>query len=274
MARKGAYGTVVSARDVSIEYPSRVVAVRGVSFDLFHGEVLGLIGLSGSGKSTLAKAIAGQAGLRGQGDATPEICGGELSVLDTELRGIGNRARQEVTLRVGYLAQDGAQRLSSKLTVAENVAEPIYLRDRTFDTRVAAGAVATLIDAVHLPLSIMNRQPYELSSGQRQRVALARALILEPALLVADEPIRGVDILVRHDVLEVIPELQRERQFSAIVVSSDLEVVAQVAPRIAVMNDGMIVGIGSLADLVTAPEHPYLKALAKAVADSGLTPTP
>lgn len=271
MRTRGEYGTVVSARDLSIEYrsidaKSRHVAVRGVSFDLLQGEVLGVIGLSGSGKSTLAMTIAGVAGSGSASEGIPRICGGELSVFDTGMRGIGHRAKDRLTLKVGYLAQDGAQSLSSRLTVAENVAEPIYLRDRRFSTRDAADAVATLIDAVHLPLSIMTRQPFELSSGQRQRVALARALILEPQLLVADEPIRGVDITVRHDVLDVIPELQEDRGFSAIVVSSELEVVTQVAPRIAVLHDGVIVGIGSLAELTAMPEHPYLKALARAVA--------
>jgi ABC-type glutathione transport system ATPase component len=271
----GTYGTAVSARDLSIEYRSmdskaRHVAVRGVSFDLMAGEVLGVIGLSGSGKSTLAKTIAGYAGARGTADGTPRICGGELAVFDRGIRHLRRRDRERLMLEVGYLAQDGALALSSRLTVAENVAEPIYLRDRRFSTRDAADAVATLIDAVHLPLSIMARQPFELSSGQRQRVALARALILEPSLLVADEPIRGVDITVRHDVLDVIPELQEARGFSAIVVSSDLEVVAQVAPRIAVLHEGGIVGLGSLAELIASPEHPYLKSLARAVESQGL----
>jgi peptide/nickel transport system ATP-binding protein len=253
---------------------ARHVAVRGVSFDVQPGEVLGIIGLSGSGKSTLAATIAGRAGAGGSAEGTPRISGGELSVFDVGMRRLGRRDRDRLTLKVGYLAQDGAQALSSRLTVAENVAEPIYLRDRRFSTRDAADAVATLIDAVHLPLSIMSRQPFELSSGQRQRVALARALILEPALLVADEPIRGVDITVRHDVLDVIPELQESRGFSAIVVSSDLEVVTQVASRIAVLHEGVIVGIGPLADLILRPEHPYLKALAKAVEAQKSEPRP
>lgn len=272
MASNGGYGTVVSARDLSIEYrsvtsKSRHIAVRGVSFDLFDGEVLGVIGDSGAGKSTLARTIAGLADTGSPDDGVPSICGGTVSVFDTELRDIGKRSRSRLTARIGYLAEDGAQRLNSRLTVAENVAEPIYLRDRRFDTREAGQAVATLIDAVHLPLSILGRLPYELSSGQRQRVALARALILEPGLLIADEPIRGVDIMVRHDVLNVIPELRRSRGFSAIVVSSELAVLTQVAQRIAVLHDGVIVGIGPLDALVAAPEHPYLKSLARAVRD-------
>ncbi len=264
------FGTVVSARDLSIEYhsittKSRHVAVRGVSFDLFDGEVLGIIGEAGSGKSTLATAVAGLADTGSPEDGVPSICGGTLSVFDTELRDIGSRTRNRLTMRIGYLPQDGAQQLNSRLTVAENVAEPIFLRDRRFDLRVAGQSVATLIDAVHLPLSILGLQPFELSSAQRQRVALARALILEPGLLVADEPIRGADIMIRHDVLDVIPELQAERGFSAIVVSSELAMVTEVARRIAVLHEGVIVGIGSLESLLAAPEHPYLKSLAKAV---------
>lgn len=275
MRTTSGYGTVVSARDLSIEYralntKSRHLAVKGVSFDLFDDEVLGIIGDSGSGKSTLAQTIAGGAPDRAPGEGIPEISGGSLSVFDQELRGIGRRALDRLSIRIGYLPQDGAQQLNSKLTVAENVAEPIFFRDRRFDVRVAGQAAATLVDAVHLPLSILGRLPHELSSGQRQRVALARALILEPTLLVADEPIRGVDITVRHDVLDVIPELQSSRRFSAIVVSSELAVVNQIAERIAVLHDGVIIGIGPLQELIDAPEHPYLKALARTVHDQAL----
>lgn len=272
MQRPGGNGVAVSARDLSIEYRStnsrsRHTAVKGVTFDVFEGEVLGVIGDSGSGKSTLAATIAGLADVGAPDDGVPSICGGTLTVFGTELRDIGTRARNRLTLRIGYLPQDGAQRLNSRLTVAENVAEPIFLRDRRFDLKEAGQAVATLVDAVHLPLSILERQPFELSSGQRQRVALARALILEPPLFIADEPISGVDLMVRHDVLDVIPELQAERGFSAIVVSSDLAVLDEVAHRVAVLQAGVIVGIGPLDALLASAEHPYLKSLARAVHD-------
>jgi len=270
-ARKRTYGTVITSDDLSIEYrsgtaSSRHVAVNGVTFVLRAGQVLGIIGESGSGKSTLAMALAGLADARPVDDGAPQICGGSLTVLGTPMRRLGRNARRLLTLRVGYLPQDAAQRLNPGLSVAENVAEPIFLRDRRFDQNEAGKLVATLIDAVHLPLSVLGMMTYELSSGQLQRVALARSLILEPELLVADEPIRGVDVMVRHHVLNVIPELQATRGFSAVVVSSDLSVVEDVAQRIAVLQDGVIIGLGTLEELVTAPEHPYLKGLARAFA--------
>ncbi len=270
-ARKRTYGTVITADDLSIEYrsataSSRHVAVNGVTLELRAGQVLGIIGESGSGKSTLAMALAGLADVRQVDEGAPQICGGSLTVLGTPVRRLGKKARRVLTLRVGYLPQDAAQRLNPGLTVAENVAEPIFLRDRRFDQNEAGKLAATLIDAVHLPLSVLGLMPHELSSGQLQRVALARSLILDPELLVADEPIRGVDILVRHHVLNVIPELQAARGFSAVVVSSDLSVVRDVAQRIAVLQDGVIIGLGTLDELVTAPEHPYLKGLARALA--------
>lgn len=272
MARREGYGTAVSARDLSIEYRAtgsrpRHVAVRGVSFDLFEGETLGVIGDSGSGKSTLAALVAGPIAIGAPTDRTPRISGGTLSVFDAPVRRNGTRADAAGGIRVGYLAQDAAQELDARLTVAENVAEPIFARDRRFDAKEAGQAAATLVDAVHLPLSVLGRRPHELSSGQRQRVALARSLILEPELFVADEPIRGVDVMVRHDVLDVIPELQAARGFAAIVVSSELGVVTRVAERVAVLHDGVVIGIGPLADLVDEPVHPYLKSLARTLDD-------
>jgi peptide/nickel transport system ATP-binding protein len=262
-------GLVASARDLSVHYRTRnsasyTLAVSGVSFDLAEGEVLGVIGESGSGKSTLALTVAARAG-RGQLDeGIAEICGGTLSVYGTELRGLTARQRNRLTLRVGYLPQDGAVRLDPRLTVAENVAEPIFQRDRRFNQYEAADAVAALIDAVRLSLGMMNRMPYELSSGQRQRVALARALILDPTLLVADEPTRGVDATVREGVLDVIRELQAERRFSALIVSSDVGVVDRVADRVAVLQHGIMIGLGTLDAVLDSPTHAYLKGLAAA----------
>lgn len=258
---------VIRADDLSIRYPSRdvrsrFVAVEGVSFTLESGEILGVVGESGSGKSTLAATL----GLLG-GHATtelvvPEICGGSLSMFGTEIRGIGSRSRDRLALKVGYLAQDGAERLDARLTVAENIAEPIYSRDRKFSSREAGLAVATLVDSVQLPLGLMTSFPYELSSGQRQRVALARALILEPQLLIADDPTRGVDVTVRMGVLEVLRELRSERDFSAVIVSSDLAVIEYISERALVLHRGTVVGFGPINGVLQEPIHPYLKALA------------
>jgi ABC-type glutathione transport system ATPase component len=232
-----------------------------VTLDLAAGEMLGILGESGAGKSTFAMAVAGLAGRKGPG--MPEICGGQLEVYGTRLRHVGRRKRDRLTLRIGFLRQDGAERLSPLLTVAENVAEPIYQRDRKFNSREAADAVATVIDSVRLPLGLMNRLPYQLSSGQRQRVALARALVLEPTLLVADEPTRGVDASVRDGVLDALLDLNRDRGIAAIIISSDLDVLARVTPRIAVMQHGIVIGLGDVESLTTAPESDYLKVLAR-----------
>ena len=246
------------------------LAVRGVSLEVAAGDLVGITGESGAGKSTLALAIAGLAG--GGGDAIPRMCGGQLEVLGTRVRGIGRRGRDQLTLRVGFLSQDAAERLSPQLSVAENVAQPIYQRDRRFSVDEAADAVATVIDAVRLPLSVMNHLPYQLSSGQRQRVALARALVLEPTLLVADEPTRGVDATVREEVLDALRDLQRDRGLTAIVVSSDLAVLTRIASRIVVMQKGVIVGLGDIDSLTTAPENDYLKGLARSRAALGADP--
>jgi len=143
------------------------------------------------------------------------------------------------------------------------VAEPIYQRDRRFEIPVATDAVATMIDAMRLPLSVMDKSPYQLSSGQRQRVALARALILDPALLVADEPSRGVDPAVRDTVLDALRDLQREREFSALIVSSELAVIERIAGRVVVLHDGMVVGDGPLDGLLADDPDPYVADLVR-----------
>ena len=258
---------MIRARDLSIHYGSRDarsrhLAIAGVSFELAAGEILGIVGQSGSGKSTLAAALAGRLESRNDHNGSASISGGDAVVLGTSLRGMGHRQRDRLHLRVGYLEQDGAERLDSRLTVAENVAEPIYSRDRKFSSRDAGIAVATLVDSVRLPLGLMSRYPFELSSGQRQRVALARALVLEPQLLIADEPTRGVDVTVRRGVLDVLSELKRERGFSAVIVSSDLDVVSEIANKTMVLGGGTMVGFGPIDQVLRNPVDPYLKALA------------
>ncbi|MBX3100007.1 MAG: ABC transporter ATP-binding protein [Salinibacterium sp.] len=259
---------IVSARDISLRYPSsnpqtRSVAVNGLTFDIPPGEVLAVVGETGSGKSSLAKAVALQADL--QDLDSPKITGGSLRVIDTELRGISARKRDLLSLYVGYLRQEAGDFLEPRLTIGENVAEPIFSRDRHFDQDEAGEAVATLIDAVRLPLSTMNKYPHELSKGQRQRVAIARAMILEPKLLVADDPTAGIDVTVRGAILDIIVSLQRERGFSALVVTADLGEVRRVSNRVAVMHRGVIVGIGELEEVLADPHHPYVRDLARSL---------
>ncbi|TXK17371.1 ATP-binding cassette domain-containing protein [Homoserinibacter sp. GY 40078] len=254
--------TAVLADDLTLAYPGdETPVINGVSLRLGIGETLGLIGEAGSGKTTLARAIASQSA-PGERDE-PVIAGGRLVVLGQELRRASRGRRDALSLRVGYLPQDGGSSLHPQLTVGENVAVPIYQRDRRFDRLEAGGAVAKLVDAVRLPLSVLDRYPHELSRGQRQRIALARALVLEPELLVADDPTMGVDVLVRGPILEVVAELQRELGFSSIIVGHDLRELRRVVDRIAVLHAGLVVGYGTVDEVLADPLHAYVRRLAE-----------
>jgi ABC-type glutathione transport system ATPase component len=259
----------VRADDLSIRYTasrstSRHQAVNGVSFEIPQGEILAVIGESGSGKSSLARAVAGMAGT---GGPNPIISGGSLEVLGIPVRDISQRKRDRLTLKIGYVPQDAGAALDGRLTVGENVAEPIYSRDENFDQLEAGIAVATVIDAVRLPLTTMNSYPHELSRGQRQRVAIAKALILEPSLLVADDPTAGIDVTVRGTILDIIADLHKDRSFSALIVSHTVSEVRRFGDRVAVMHRGMIVGIGAVDEVLDSPQHEYVSGLARALSD-------
>lgn len=259
----------VHADDLSIRYSasrstSRHQAVNGVTFEIPQGEILAVIGESGSGKSSLARAVAGMAGT---GGPNPVISGGTLNVLGTNVREISQRKRDRLSLRIGYVPQDAGAALDGRLTVGENVAEPIYSRDEHFDQLEAGIAVATVIDAVRLPLTIMNSYPHELSRGQRQRVAIAKALILEPSLLVADDPTAGIDVTVRGTILDIIADLHKDRSFSALIVSHTVSEVRRFGDRVAVMHRGVIVGMGGVDEVLDSPQHEYVTGLARALQD-------
>ncbi|MGO4691184.1 ATP-binding cassette domain-containing protein [Glaciibacter sp. 2TAF33] len=264
----------VNTSDLTIEYPPHgaspaFVAVHGLTLKIAPGEVLGLLGESGSGKSTLARVLSGNAfsGSFGSSsaDVRPVITGGEATVLGFPLRRISRRKLTRLTFGVGLLAQDASETLPPTMTVAEIVAEPVLDRDKQYNRKALATRVATMVDAVRLPLSVLGTFPYELSSGQRQRVALARALVFGPALLIADEPTAGVDVTVRNAVIDLIGELQRERSFSALVISHDLAVLRRVADRIGVMHQGVLVGLGTIDEVFDDPWHPYVAGLGAAL---------
>lgn len=271
MSGKVAHGFPISTSDLTIEYPPHGaspahVAVHGLNLRVAPGEVVGLLGESGSGKSTIARVLS-SAFTEQTGELRPVITGGDAMIFGVPLRRLSRRKAAKLSFRIGFLAQDAGSTLDSSSTVAELVAEPILSRDKHFNRRELEGIVVTMIDAVRLPLSMLSKFPYELSSGQRQRVALAQSLILEPSLLIADEPTAGVDVTVRGAISELFADLQRERAFSALVISHDVSVLRAIADRIAVMQNGVLVGLGTMDEVFADPSHPYVAQLARSFSD-------
>ncbi|MGW9629883.1 ATP-binding cassette domain-containing protein [Agromyces sp. NPDC055520] len=268
-----AHGYPIVLDDLSIEYPAKGpspahVALHGLTLSVAPGEVLGLLGSAGSGKSTLAKLLSGAAFEHRSADGRPVVTGGDATVLGQSLRSISKRRLPEYRFHVGYLPQDAASTLPADRTVAEIIGEPILERDHRYNARALATRVATMLDGVRLPLGKLDMYPYELSGGQRQRVALARALVLGPSVLIADEPTAGIDLTVRDVVAQLIGELRHEHTFSAIIISHDLPVLRSTAERIAVLDRGRLVAIGTIDEVLDDPRDPYVMALAGAL-DAG-----
>jgi peptide/nickel transport system ATP-binding protein len=252
-------GAVVDLRDVAIEYPKRgrapaFRAVDGVSLTIDTAEVVGLVGESGSGKTTIGRAIVG---------LLPFV-EGTASVLGTNMVGISKDDLRKVRQDVSFVFQDPGSSLNPRLPIGESIGEPLLL------AKVAKGAtlnkrVEALLDQVHLSRDLRNRYPHELSGGQRQRVGVARALALGPRLLIADEPTSALDVSVQATVLELFQELQRDIGFACLFISHDLAVVEILAQRIAVMERGKLVEVGTREQILTRPQQPYTMRLLAAV---------
>jgi ABC-type glutathione transport system ATPase component len=253
---------VVVTSDLTVGYPGapRFDAVRGVDLRIAPGELVGIVGETGAGKSTLARVLAGRIARRA-GERGPRVFGGAVSVLGMRADRPGRSAARVLGAQVGYLPQHAGRALTPGMTVVELVTEPLFDRDRRFSRRDAGTRAAELIDAVQLPLAIMDRYPWELSAGQRQRVAIARSLILEPMLWVADEPTSSVDVATRGPVLDTLLELQRERVFSAVIISHDAAVMHRTTNRVVVMQRGVLIASGTAEQILADPVHPYVRGL-------------
>src|ERR1044072_9401217 len=234
--------------------PATLHAVDGVSFELQAGRTLGLVGESGCGKTTTAKLVLGLV----------PVTGGQVRIAGESLRAAGIQPWRTLRRRMQMVYQDPLGALDRRLSVGRQVMEPLAIHGigEPKDRRDKALA---MLDAVGLGAHHFDRYPHELSGGQRQRIVLARALILDPQLLVWDEPISALDVSIQAQVVNLLLDLQQRLGLAYLFISHDLRMVRQVSHEVAVMYLGRIVEQGDPDRLFAAPAHPYTRALVSAI---------
>nr|WP_062335532.1 ABC transporter ATP-binding protein [Herbidospora sakaeratensis] len=242
--------SALAARNLSVRFGT-ARAVDGVDLEIGSGEIVALVGESGCGKSSLARALLG---LVRPSEGTVEHAG----------RPLDYRRLKAFRRHVQLVLQDPSGSLNPRHTVYEAVAEGLRIHQVPGDEReLVAAALAKA--GLRPPERFYLRYPHELSGGQRQRVVIAGALVLEPDVLVADEPVSSLDASVRGEILALLLRLRTELGLSLLVVTHDLGLAWNIADRVAVMYLGRIVETGDTAEVLTAPRHPYTKALLSVV---------
>ncbi len=260
---------VLSVRNLRKHYPIRrgllgriagqVRAVDDVSFDIARGETLSLVGESGCGKTTTARCI-----LRAITPTAGQILFQDAKGQTVDVARIERRQLRPLRRQMQMIFQDPFSSLNPRMTIAEIIGEPLLVNGMT-DTRERHARVAELLELVQLPSAYLNRFPHAFSGGQRQRIGIARALALNPALIVADEPVSALDVSVQAQIVNLMLDLQDRLGLAYLFVAHDLSVVKHVSHRVAVMYVGRIVEVARTAVLFDQPRHPYTEALLSAV---------
>jgi oligopeptide transport system ATP-binding protein len=256
---------LLEVRDLRKEFPvstgafgasrRRVAAVDGVSFELARGETLGIVGESGSGKTTLARMLVRV--------IEPEA--GEMRLDGRDWRAARGADLRALRRKIQMVFQDPVASLDPRMRTAAIVGEPLAIHEPQLSRAARSSRVVEALEAVGMDADGLRRFPHEFSGGQRQRIGIARALVLRPQIVVADEPVSALDVSVGAQILELLARLQRELHLSLVLISHSLPVVAQLATRVAVMQAGKFVEEGPAEHILSAPEHPYTRALLAAV---------
>lgn len=234
---------------------SRFKAVDNVSFDIYKGETFGLVGESGSGKTTIGRAIA----------RINPTTAGEVIFKGERINGnISRHLDRQVTRQIQMIFQDPMASLNERAKVDYIVSEGLYSGQRISEADRKARVEKALMEVGLLP-EFATRFPHEFSGGQRQRIGVARALIMQPEFIIADEPISALDVSIRAQVLNLLSELQKERQLTYLFISHDLSVMRFICDRIAVIHKGVLVELAETEKLFAHPLHPYTRALLSAI---------
>jgi oligopeptide/dipeptide ABC transporter ATP-binding protein len=230
-----------------------VYAVDDVSFQLGRGEVLALVGESGCGKSTLALTLMG----------LEKPTAGKLVFEGRDVTHVEGRELKQMRRHIQMVFQDPYESLSPLMTIGQIVAEPLVVHGLAREKGEQAERVRQAMEDAGLKPAeaYLNRLPHELSGGQRQRVVIAGALVLEPIVLLADEPVSMLDVSIRAEILNLLADLRARRGISILFITHDLATAAYFTDRVAVMYLGRIVEIGPTRDVLAAPAHPYTQAL-------------
>ncbi len=231
-----------------------VDAVRGVSLEVRRGETLALVGESGAGKSTV-----GRLALR-----LIEPNSGSIKVLGDDITAMGRSELRKVRGRATMIFQDPFKSLNPRAQIKYSIAEPM-LSQGGYSASDRDKRVAALLDRVGLTAHHLERYPYEMSGGQLQRVAIARALVTDPEIVVCDEPVAALDMSIRSHVINLLRELQAERNLAYLFISHDMSLVRVIADRIAVMKRGEIIECNDAATLFADPAHEYSRTLLSAI---------
>ncbi|WP_447405226.1 ABC transporter ATP-binding protein [Staphylococcus aureus] len=235
---------------------NEVRAIENISFDIYKGETLGLVGESGCGKSTTGKSII----------KLNDITSGEILYEGIDIQKI--RKRKDLlkfNKKIQMIFQDPYASLNPRLKVMDIVAEGIDIHHLATNKRDRKKRVYDLLETVGLSKEHANRYPHEFSGGQRQRIGIARALAVEPEFIIADEPISALDVSIQAQVVNLLLKLQRERGITFLFIAHDLSMVKYISDRIAVMHFGKIVEIGPAEEIYQNPLHDYTKSLLSAV---------
>ncbi len=255
---------LLSVRDLRVHFPipgamfaeKRVVkAVDGVSFDLYPGETLGIVGESGCGKSTLGRAAL---------KLLPATAG-RVVWLGRDLEAEGKSGLRALRQEMQIIFQDPLAALDPRMTVGSIIAEPIDTFEPSLPKEAKQRRVAETMERVGLSPALINRYPHEFSGGQCQRIGIARAMVLKPKLIVCDEPVSALDVSIQAQIINLLRRLQREENLALIFISHNLSVVRIISNRVMVLYLGKVMELAERDEIYRNPRHPYTQALLSAV---------